>query len=145
MTQTPTVSKIISDNNAGLLPYLRQQLQTKEFSEFKAQLGFHVDEFSTFVNSSDSSKAQTTLLITLKLLIAVDSHLSTDEATLHALEFQEMLDAQLLNWSQGNSQLLKPILEIKGTLSKLEEIPYHGGYLPGFEVERKFTITYSIA
>jgi hypothetical protein len=44
MTHAPTVGQILSDNDAGLLPYLRHQLQKEEFSHFRAQLGFHVDD-----------------------------------------------------------------------------------------------------
>lgn len=143
MTSTPNVSQILSEPEAGLLPYLRQQLQTEEFSQFKAQLGFHVDEFYTQVSSDNSLKLQTTLFITLKLSIVVDSKTNSDDATFHALEFQEMLDTEIINWSQRNSRLLKPISEIKGTFSNLEEIPYHGGYLPGFELQCKFALTYS--
>ena len=144
MTQAPTVRQILLDPDMGLLPYLRHLLQSEEFSEFKAQLSFHVDESSTQVNSSDDSREkQSTLSITLKLLIVVASQTLQDDATLHALEFQELLDAELINWSQLAVHLLKPISEIKGTLSNFEEIPYQGGYLPGFEIQRKFTLTYS--
>ncbi|GAB1540856.1 hypothetical protein NUACC21_35250 [Scytonema sp. NUACC21] len=144
MTHTPTIRQILSDDKTGLIPYLRHQLQTEEFSSFKAQLGFHVDEFCTSVNKSDVSPlAQTTLWVTLNLLIVVDSHIHPDDATVHALEFQAMLDAHLINWSLNNSGLLKPISEIKGALSNLEETPYHGGYLPGFEIKRQFALTYS--
>ncbi|NEQ18884.1 MAG: hypothetical protein F6K28_02410 [Microcoleus sp. SIO2G3] len=41
MTQAPTVRQILSDPDAGLLPYLRHLLQSEDFSEFKAQLSFH--------------------------------------------------------------------------------------------------------
>ncbi|WP_407897015.1 hypothetical protein [Scytonema sp. NUACC26] len=144
MIQTPTVRQILSDPDAGLLPYLRHLLQSEEFSKFKAQLSFHVDESSTSVNKSDDSREMhCTVSITLKLLIVVASQTLPDDATLHALEFQEVFDAELINWSQRSKQLLKPISEIKGTLSNFEEIPYQGGYLPGFELQRKFTLTYS--
>ncbi len=144
MAQALTIRQILSDSDAGLLPYLRQQIETEEFSQFKAQLGFHVEESSTFVSrSDDSTDIQSTILITLKLWIAVSSQTSPDDATLHALEFQQMLDAKLINWSQRCQQLRSAISEIKGTLSNFEEIPYHGGYLPGFEMQRKFTLTYS--
>ncbi len=144
MTQMPIVRQILSEPDTGLLPYLSQQLQTQNFSHFKALFGFHVDESCTQVISNDNFlEIQTTLLFTLKLSIVVDSQTSPDEATLHALEFQELLDAQIIRWSQDNSQLLKPISEIKVTLSQLSEIPYHGGYLPGFEIRSQFTLTYS--
>ena len=142
MTHALTIRQILSDGDAGLLPYLRQKLETEELSEFKAQLGFHVEESSTFVSGSDNSTdIQSKNLITLKLWIAVSSQTSQDDATLHALEFQQMLDTELIKWSQGCQQLSSAISEIKGTLSDAE-IPYHGGYLPGFEMQRKFTITY---
>lgn len=144
MTQMPIVRQILSDPDTGLLPYLREQLQTENFLNFKALFGFHVDEYSTQVTSNDNFlEVQTALLLTLNLSIVVDSQTLPEEATLHALEFQELLDAQIIRWSQDNSQLLKPIPEIKGTLSQLSEIPYHGGYLPGFEIKSQFTLTYS--
>ena len=144
MTNELTVRQILLDNDAGLLPYLRHQLQTEEFSHFRAQFGFHVDEFDTQVSKNDDfSEAQTTLKITLKILIVVDSQTDPDDATLHALEFQQILDALLINWSQRSEQLIKPISEIKGAFSNLEEIPYHGGYLPGFEIQCKFALTYN--
>lgn len=144
MIQMPIVRQILLDPNTGLLPYLSQQLQTQSFSHFKAQFGFHVDEYCTQVTSNDdSSQIQTILLFTLKLSIVVDSQTPSDEATLHALEFQELVDAQIIRWSQDNERLLKPISEIKGALSQLSEIPFHGGYLPGFDVHRQFTLIYS--
>ncbi|MBW4566415.1 MAG: hypothetical protein KME32_36280 [Mojavia pulchra JT2-VF2] len=144
MTQMPIVRQILSEPDAGLLPYLSQQLQTHRFSDLKAQFGFHVDEYCTQVISNDDLvEIQTTLLLTLNFSIVVDSQTPSDEVTLHALEFQELLDAQIILWSQENSQLLEPISEIKGTLSQLSEIPYHGGYLPGFEIRSQFRLTYS--
>jgi hypothetical protein len=144
MIQTPIVRQILLDPNTGLLPYVSQQLQTQSFSHFKAQFGFHVDEYCTQVTSNDDSpEIQTKLLFTLKLSIVVDSQTPSDEATLHALEFQELLDAQIIRWSQDNEKLLKPISEIQGALSQLLEIPFHGGYVPGFEVTRQFSLIYS--
>ncbi|MBG1263772.1 hypothetical protein [Nostoc commune] len=32
---------------------------------------------------------------------------------------------------------------IKSTFSQLSDIPFHGGYLPGFEIKSQFTIVYS--
>lgn len=81
--------------------------------------------------------------MTLKLSIIVDSQTPVDEATLHALEFQELLDAQIIQWSYFNPRLLQPISDIKGTFGQVSEIPYHGGYLPGFEMTRQFTLTYN--
>ncbi|MHC5916605.1 MAG: hypothetical protein ACYTXE_37780 [Nostoc sp.] len=144
MIQIPIVRQILLDADTGLLPYLSQQLQTQSFSHFKAQFGFHVDEYCTQVNSNDDSpEIQTKLLFTLKLSIVVDSQTSSDQATLHALEFQELLDAQIIRWSQDKEKLLKPISEIKGALSQLLEIPFHGGYVPGFEITRQFYLIYS--
>ncbi|MEH2249359.1 hypothetical protein [Nostoc sp.] len=144
MIQIPIVRQILLDADTGLLPYLSQQLQTQSFSHFKAQFGFHVDEYCTQVTSNDhSSEIQTILLFTLKLSIVIDSQTRSDEAMLHALEFQELLDAQIIRWSQDNEKLLKPISEIKGALSQLSEIPFHGGYLPGFEIHRQFPLVYS--
>ena len=144
MIQTPIVRQILLDPGTGLLPHLSQQLQTQSFSNFKAQFGFHVDEYCTQVTSNnDSPEIQTKLLFTLKLSILVDSQTSSDESTLHALEFQELLDAQIIRWSQDNEKLLKPISEIKGALSQLSEISFHGGYLPGFEITRQFSLIYT--
>ncbi|WP_242054264.1 hypothetical protein [Nostoc sp. FACHB-888] len=144
MIQIPIVRQILLDPDSGLLPYLSEQLQTQSFSHFKAQFGFHVDEYCTQVTSNDdSSQIQTKLLFTLKLSIVVDSQTSSEDATLHALEFQELLDAQIIRWSQDNEKLLKPISEIKGALSQLLEIPFHGGYVPGFEITRQFYLIYT--
>ncbi|MCC5661146.1 hypothetical protein LC608_30115 [Nostoc sp. XA010] len=144
MIQIPIVRQILLDPDTGLLPYLSQQLQTQSFSGFKAQFGFHVDEYCTQVTSNeDSSQIQTKLLFTLKLSILIDSQTPSDEATLHALEFQELLNTQIIGWSQDNQNLLKPISEIKSTFSQLSDIPFHGGYLPGFEIKSQFTIVYS--
>ncbi|MBN3957354.1 hypothetical protein [Nostoc sp. NMS8] len=144
MIQIPIVRQILLDPHRGLLPYLSEKLQTQSFSHFKAQFGFHVDEYCTQVISNDDSpEIQTKLLFTLKLSIVVDSQTASDQATLHALEFQELLDAQIIRWSQDNERLLKPISEIKGALSQLLEIPFHGGYVPGFEITRQFYLIYS--
>ncbi len=74
MTQISIVRQILLNTNAGLLPYLNGQLQTSSFSNFKAQFGFHVDEYSTqVVSNEDVVKIQTTLLLALKLLINLSS------------------------------------------------------------------------
>ena len=144
MIQIPMVRQILLDPATGLLPYLSQQLQTQSFSHFKAQFDFHIDESCTQVSTNDDSlQIQTILLFTLKLSIIVDSQTPSDEAMLHALEFQELLDAQIIRWSQDNKKLLKPISAIKGALSQMSEIPFHGGYLPGFEITRQFSLIYS--
>ncbi|MDF5709922.1 MAG: hypothetical protein PUP90_20205 [Nostoc sp. S4] len=144
MTRLPIVRQILLDSDSGLVPYLNQQLLSTEFSHFKSQFGFHVDEYSTQVISNNNLvEIQTILSLTLNLLIVVDSQAQQDEATLHALEFQELLDTQIIIWSQNNQKLLKPISEIKGTLSELSEIPYLGGYLPGFEIRSRFYLTYN--
>ncbi|MBD2565213.1 MULTISPECIES: hypothetical protein [Nostoc] len=144
MIQTPVIRQILLGPDTGFLPYLSEKLQTQSFSHFKAQFGFHVDEYCTQVTSNDDSpEIQTKLLFTLKLSIVVDSQTPSDQATLHALEFQELLDAQIIRWSQDNERLLKPISEIKGALSQLLEIPFHGGYVPGFEITRQFYLIYS--
>lgn len=144
MIQIPIVRQILLDPSTGLLPYLSQQLQTQNFSHFKSQFGFYVDESCTQVTSkNDSLETQTILLLTLKLSIVVDSQTPSDEAAVHALEFQELLDAQIIRWSQDNENLLQPISSIKSTFSQLSDIPFHGGYLPGFEIKSQFTLTYS--
>ncbi|MDZ8070439.1 MAG: hypothetical protein RMY64_33330 [Nostoc sp. DedQUE08] len=144
MTQIPIVRQILSDPDTGLLSYLSQQLQTPSFSHFKSQFGFYVDESCTQVTSVDDSlEIQTILLLTLKLSIIADSQTPSDEAAVHAVEFQELLDAQIIRWSQNNPQLLKPISSIKSTFSQLSDIPFHGGYLPGFEIRSQFTLIYS--
>lgn len=73
----------------------------------------------------------------------MDNQTPSDEAAVHALEFQELLDAQIIRWSQDNENLLKPISSIKSTFSQLSDIPFHGGYLPGFEIKSQFTLVYS--
>jgi hypothetical protein len=144
MIQIPIVRQILLDADTGLLPYLSQQLQTQSFSPFKSQFGFYVDESCTQVTSVDDSlETQTILLLTLKFSILVNSQTSSDEAAVHALEFQELLDAQIIRWSQDNENLLQPISYIKSTFSQLSDIPFHGGYLPGFEIKSQFTIVYS--
>ncbi|BAT56725.1 hypothetical protein NOS3756_57370 (plasmid) [Nostoc sp. NIES-3756] len=145
MTQIPIVRQILLDADTGLLSYLNKQLQTPSFSSFKAQLGFHVDEYSTLFDSSDDLvQIQTTLSLTLKLSIIIDSQLQEQEATLHALEFLELLDAKIIKWGQEHKKLLKPISFIQGTLSQLTNIPYHGGSLPGFEINAKLNLTYDV-
>ncbi len=144
MTQIPIIRQILSDPDTGLLSYLSQQLQTQSFSHFKSQFGFYVDESCTQVTSVDDSlEIQTILLLTLKLSIIADSQTPSDEAAVHAVEFQELLDAQIIRWSQDNENLLQPISSIKSTFSQLSDIPFHGGYLPGFEIKSQFTIVYS--
>ncbi|MEH2365519.1 hypothetical protein [Nostoc sp.] len=144
MIQIPIVRQILSEPDTGLLSYLSQQLQTPSFSHFKSQFGFYVDESCTQVTSVDDSlEIQTILLLTLKLSIIADSQTPSDEAAVHAVEFQELLDAQIIRWSQDNENLLQPISSIKSTFSQLSDIPFHGGYLPGFEIKSQFTIVYS--
>jgi hypothetical protein len=100
MTQIPIVRQILSDPDTGLLSYLSQQLQTPSFSHFKSQFGFYVDESCTQVTSVDDSlEIQTILLLILKLSIITDSQTLLDDATVHAIEFQELLDAQIIRWS----------------------------------------------
>jgi len=65
-----------------------------------------------------------------------------EEATLLALDLQDMLEASLVQWSQHNPQLLLAIVEIKGSFGRLEEVRY-GGYLPGFPLNLKFDLIYS--
>lgn len=144
MTQITTVRQILSQPDIGFLPYLNEQLQSGSLSRFKAQFGFQVDECCSQVASNDDSRETlSSLLLTLKLSVIVDSQTSQEEATLHALEFQELIDAQIIEWSQNNEKLLQPISSIKGTFGQVSEIPYHGGYLPGFEIHRQFTLTYT--
>jgi len=144
MTQIAIVRQILSQRDAGLLPYLNEQLQSGSLSQFKAQFGFDVDECDSQVTNCDERlEILSTLSLTLNWSIVVDSQATPDEAMLHALEFQQLLDAQIIHWSQNNEKLLQPISAIKGTLNQVSEIPYHGGYLPGFEIHRQFTLTYT--
>jgi uncharacterized protein (DUF2267 family) len=144
MTKTSTIRQILSDSQVGLLPYLRHQLQTEEFDKFEAQLSFQAQESLTKVKTGDRwSELQTTLSISLQFLIILHSQISPEEATLLALELQEMLEASLVQWSQHTPKLLLPIVEIKGEFGSLEEVRYHGGYLPGFSLNLKFDLAYS--
>jgi len=143
MPTTSTVRQILSDSEQGLLPYLHHQLATEEFAHFRSQFVFHPEESSTDVNSeARSPELQTASLISLKFTIIVDSHISADDATILALEFQEKIDSCLVTWSQKNKQLLSPVTQIKGSFGRLEEVRYHGGFLPGFSIERQFRLQY---
>ena len=144
MTKTSTIRQILSEPEVGLLPYLRQQLQNEEFSRFEAQFSFHAEESLTQLKQGERlSELQTTLSISLQFVIILHSQISPDEATLLALELQEMLEASLVQWSQQTPQLLLPLMEIKGSFGRLEEVRYQGGYLPGFSLNLKFDLMYS--
>lgn len=144
MPKTSTIRQILSDSEVGLLPYLRHQLQTEEFSKFEVQFSFQAHESKTHVWQGDRGpELQTTLLISLQFLIILHSQISPEEATLVALDLQEMLEATLVQWSQHNPQLVLPISEIKSSFGNLEEVRYQGGYLPGFSLNLKFDLIYS--
>ena len=144
MAETSIIRQILSDSEIGLLPYIRYQLQTEEFSKFETQLSFQAQESKTQAQQGDSfPELQTTLSISLQFLIILHIQIVPEEATLLALELQEMLEVSLIEWSQNNPQLLLPIVEIKGSFGKLEEVRYKGGYLPGFSLNLKFDLTYS--
>jgi len=146
MKTISTVRQILSDSEVGLLPHLRRQLESQEFSKFGAQLSFQVESSRTHFHQGDGSpRLETTLLLSLKFLIILHRQPSPDDATLLALELQERLDASLVQWSQHNPHLLSPITEVKGSFSSLEEMPYQGGYLPGFSLNLKFELIYSAA
>ncbi|WP_210404223.1 hypothetical protein [Chroococcidiopsis sp. TS-821] len=141
MTASSTVRQILSSEQ-GLLPYIHRRLATDEFAHFRSQFGFHAEESSTEVNGDRAAQLQITLSITLKFSIIVDPQLSADDAMILAIEFQEMIDNCLVAWSQQNTQLLSPITQIKGAFGRLEEVRYHGGFLPGFLIERQFRLSY---
>ncbi|AFZ29771.1 hypothetical protein Glo7428_1198 [Gloeocapsa sp. PCC 7428] len=141
MTASSTIRQILSSEQ-GLLPYVHHQLATDEFAHFRSQFGCHAEESSTHVNGDRASQLQTTLSISLKFSIIVDPHLSADDAMILALEFQEMIDNCLVAWSQKNTQLLSPVTQITGSFGRLEEVRYHGGFLPGFLIERQFRLSY---
>ena len=144
MTKTSIIRQILSDSNIGLLPYIRYQLQTEKFSKFEAQLSFQAHESRTQVKQGDRlPELQTTLSISLQFLIILHIQIDPEEATLLALDLQDMLEASLVQWSQHNPQLLSPIAEIKASFGKLEEVRYKGGYLPGFPLNLKFDLIYS--
>lgn len=143
MSKTSTIRQILSDSEVGLLPYLRHQLQGSEFSKFETQLSFQAHESLTQVKQGKSkSELQTTLSISLQFLMILHNQVDVEEATLLALELQEMLEASLVEWSQSNSQLLLPLAEIQGSFGSLEEVRYQGGYLPGFSLNLKFNLAY---
>lgn len=144
MTQTSTARQILSDSEVGLLPYLRHQLQTEEFSRFEAQLIFQAHESLTALKQGEhKAELQTALSISLQFLMILRNEISPEEATILALELQEMLETSLLQWSQTSPLLLSPISEISGSFGSLEEVRYHGGYLPGFSLTLKFGLVYS--
>ncbi len=146
MTKISIVSQILSDAEVGLLPYVRHQLESQEFSKFGAQFNFQVESSRTHFQKGDGFPGlQTTLSLSLDFLIILHSQISPDEATLLALELQEMLDASLIQWSEHSPHLLSPITEIKGSFSRLEEVRYQGGYLPGFSLNLKFELLYNAA
>jgi len=146
MTKISTISQILTDSEVGLLPYLGHQLKSQEFSKFGAEFSFHVESSRTHFRKEDGlPELQTTLSLSLTFVIILHGQPSSDDATSLALELQEKLDAVLVQWSQHNPHLLSPITEIKGSFSRLEEVRYHGGYLPGFSLNLKFELSYSAA
>lgn len=142
MTKTSTIRQILSDPEVGLLPYLRNQLQMPEFSKFETQFSFQAQESRSQLEQGDQPELQTTLSMSLQFLIILHSQINPEEATLLALDLQEMLEASLVQWSQHSLQLLSPVVEIKGSFGSLEEVRYQGGYLPGFPVNLKFDLIY---
>lgn len=144
MTKTSTIRQILSNSKEGLLPYLRHQLQKSVFSKFEAQFSFQAHESRTKVGQGDRlPELQTTLSISLQFLMILHSQISPEEATLLALDLQEMLEASLVHWSQHSPDLLLPIEEIKGSFGSMSEVRYHGGHLPGFSLDLKFDLIYS--
>ena len=144
MTQTSTARQILSDSEVGLLPYLRHQLQTEEFSRFEAQLIFQAHESLTGVKQGKhKAELQTALSISLQFLMILRNEISPEDATILALELQEMLETCLAEWSQRSPLLRSPISEISGSFDSLEQVRYHGGYLPGFSLTLKFALVYS--
>lgn len=144
MAKTSTIRQLLSEPEVGLLPYLRHQLQTEEFSRFKVQFSFQAEESLTQLKQGERlSKLQITLSISLKFVIILHAQIIPDEATLLALDLQEILEASLVRWSQQTPQLLLPLMEIKGSFGSLEEVRYQGGYLPGFSLNLKFDLIYA--
>ena len=144
MTKTSTARQILSDDDVGLLPYFRGLLQTEEFSNFEAHLSFQAQESKTQLGQDErSSELQTALSISLQFLMFLHKEINPEEATIVALELQEMLKTYLVQWSKNSSQLRSPISEIIGSFGSLEELRYHGGYLPGFLLTLKFDLIYS--
>ncbi len=143
MTKTSTIRQILSDPEVGLLPYLRNQLQMPEFSKFETQFSFQAQESRSQLEQGERPELQTTLSMSLQFLIILHSQISPEEATLLALELQEMLEASLVHWSQHTPHLLLPIREIKGSFGSMSEVRYHGGHLPGFSLDLKFDLIYS--
>ena len=144
MTQTSTIHQILSDAEQGLLPYMNHLLQNEEFANFRAQFSFHAENAATQVKKDKSShKLQTTVSVCLKFVIVSDNQTHSDEDVQLALEFQELLDAALVQWSHSSSLLLSPITQVAGSFGKLEETNYRGAYLPGIGINRNFELTYS--
>jgi hypothetical protein len=144
MTQTSTILQILSDEEQGLLPYLDRLLQGAEYAKFRAQFSFHAEDAKTQVKVDNGDhQLRTTLSISLKCTLVLEHQTDLDEAIQLALEFQELLDIALVQWSQRSPLLLSPLTQIEGALGNLEEVHYRGAYLPGFAVNRKFELTYS--
>ena len=146
MTQTSTIRQIVLDAEQGLLPYMNHLLQSEEFANFRAQFSFHAEHAATQVKiDKGSHKLQTTLSVCLKFVIVLENQTHSDEAVQLALEFQELLDATLVHWSQGSPLLLSPMTQLTGSFGNLEETNYRGAYLPGIGINRNFELTYSPA
>ena len=144
MTQTSTIGQILSAVEVGLLPYMQHQLESEEFSQLRPQLSFQAEETRTQLRKdSNSSGLQTTLSTSLTFVFIPHTQFSPDEATLLALELQEILEDSIIHWSQHHPELLEPIAEIIGSFSGLEEVRYQGGYLPGFSLKLKFALSYN--
>lgn len=147
MTQSsPAIRQILSDTSLGLLPFLDQLFQTAEFATFRTQFHLIAEDATTQLqNDDDTQSLQTTLTACLKSTIVLEQHLLPETAVQLAVEFQSLLDAALVQWSQFHPMLLSPVTQLSGSFASVAEVPYRGGYLPGFVINRHFKLTYSLA
>lgn len=147
MTQSSSaISQILSDTSQGLLPFLEQLFQTVEFASFRAQFHLNAENATTDLKlDNGTGELQTTLSVCLKTTIALEQRSPLESGVQLAVEFQSLLDAALVQWSQLHPMLLSPITQLSGSFASLDEVPYRGAYLPGFAINRVFDLNYSLA
>lgn len=147
MTQSsPAIRQILSGGAQALLPFLDRLFQTAEFAGFRTQFHLTAENATTELKLDDRTQSlQTTLSVCLKSTIVLEQHSSLESAVQLAVEFQSLLDAALVQWSQLHPMLLSPVTQVSGSFASLDEVPDRGAYLPGFAINRVFELTYSLA
>ncbi len=140
------IGQILSDASLGLLPFLDQLFETTEFASFRTQFHLIAEDATTQLkNHDDTQSLQTTLTVCLKSTIVLEQHSPLETAVQLAVEFQSLLDAALVQWSQLHPMLLSPVTQLSGSFASVDEVPYRGAYLPGFAINRSFKLTYRLA